>query len=597
MLKNTRLKTSVVLVLAIFLCQLWLLSNTQLFGDESFYWLEGQFLAYSYTDLPGWTAWMIRVGTSFFGNHYFAVRFVSFFGFISVFLAIHLINKRLNQTKSEIDNFVVIFAIPLVALVSIMALPDIWMIVFTMWIVYFCIQSVQSNRRKHWIILGIVMACAMNVHVRMWIWLFFAGLMFLLCFWPQTKVIKNAILVTVPLAMLGFVPILWFNFQNDFALFQFQFAQRHPWSFQYQNFVFLVSQFIVITPLILFLWFYKVASIPLYFKQSRLISWVLLTALMHWLFYIVMSFFVDGLRTTVHWLLVSYVPVISITLSNIKYKKLSFWAIIFGCLVTLILFVYILINKNYVNNTQARILDNSLGWNEMSQKVKKLQKEYKTPYLITDYFMTASELAFELNQTNNIKVLPHPKSIKHGRQKQLEIMNLLLNEPESYKNQAILVLEDSSIKLQDKGKYYAQLCQYFKQIELIDTLNIKNSKKQFHFFRVNNNDANQICVLPPLFYVEQIVKGDVLEISGWSILHNSAIQSLTLVSNNKKTKVSDSSIIHEGIADMFPEINDLRQPKNAFKIEIPIVDLGHSYYFLAYSINEKEFYSQNYFIE
>ena len=34
-----------------------------LFVDEAFYWLEGQHLAAAYSDLPGLTAWLTRLGT------------------------------------------------------------------------------------------------------------------------------------------------------------------------------------------------------------------------------------------------------------------------------------------------------------------------------------------------------------------------------------------------------------------------------------------------------------------------------------------------------------------------------------------------------
>ena len=34
-----------------------------LFVDEAFYWQEGQHLAAAYSDLPGLTAWLIRLGT------------------------------------------------------------------------------------------------------------------------------------------------------------------------------------------------------------------------------------------------------------------------------------------------------------------------------------------------------------------------------------------------------------------------------------------------------------------------------------------------------------------------------------------------------
>ena len=45
-----------------------------LFVDEAFYWQEGQHLAAAYSDLPGLTAWLTRLGVEIGGNHRLALR-------------------------------------------------------------------------------------------------------------------------------------------------------------------------------------------------------------------------------------------------------------------------------------------------------------------------------------------------------------------------------------------------------------------------------------------------------------------------------------------------------------------------------------------
>ena len=39
-----------------------------LFVDEAFYWQEGRHLALAYSDLPGLTAWLARLGTAHRGD-------------------------------------------------------------------------------------------------------------------------------------------------------------------------------------------------------------------------------------------------------------------------------------------------------------------------------------------------------------------------------------------------------------------------------------------------------------------------------------------------------------------------------------------------
>ena len=43
-----------------------------LFVDEAFYWQEGQHLAAAYSDLPGLTAWLTRLGVELGGQHVLA---------------------------------------------------------------------------------------------------------------------------------------------------------------------------------------------------------------------------------------------------------------------------------------------------------------------------------------------------------------------------------------------------------------------------------------------------------------------------------------------------------------------------------------------
>ena len=54
--------------------KLLIASQLPLFVDEAFYWQEGQHLAPAYSDLPGLTAWLIRLGVELGGQHVLAVR-------------------------------------------------------------------------------------------------------------------------------------------------------------------------------------------------------------------------------------------------------------------------------------------------------------------------------------------------------------------------------------------------------------------------------------------------------------------------------------------------------------------------------------------
>ncbi len=575
-------------VVIIFL-QLWFIFHQQLFGDESFYWLESQYIGWSYSELPGWTAWMIRLGTEVFGNNYFGVRAVSYLGFLSIFRAVWLINQQISQPS--INPSLLLLATPIFVLLAVMALPDIWLVFFVIWTVYLFIKSIKSNRIYDWVFLGLLIASGINVHVRMWIWLFVAGLAFLWVYRQQSYVLKPLILITLPIALLGFAPILWFNLYNEFALFEFQFGRRHPWQFQLGNISFVLSQLLVISPLVFLLWMKNIVGLR---NKPAIVKWVFLTAILHWFLYAILSLFADGLRTTVHWLLISYVPVLAIGYKSIG-STLRKWAIVSGVVISCGLLFALNFYNTSGSNTQARLLDNSTGWHELSLSVKRIQKQQGVESIIADYFMTASELAFEMENISSIKVLPHIKNIKHGRKKQLQIMGLLLENPELYKDKALLVIEDSTLKLQNKGKYYAKICEYFDSAELLESLHIDSSNKLFHIFKVN--DSNQ-CDMPPLFYVEQKIKGEYLELSGWAALHQFGIDQLYIKIGIDEILVINNRLENSGVQQLFPEIDDPNYPRVGFFVQILSNQItGNSFKIKAIGNNNKSYLSQTYYLD
>ncbi|MCF6288436.1 MAG: glycosyltransferase family 39 protein [Proteobacteria bacterium] len=575
------LKTaSLLLWLLVIVLQIWLLNDLQLFGDEAFYWLEGQHLAWSYAELPGWTAWMIRLGTELFGQTYFAVRFFSFLAYLSLYWVIYLFNNKVISV-----NLCLPISMPIIAIVAIMALPDIWLLFFVMWSSYFVTQAINSTSKHNWVILGILLACSINVHVRMWIWLFFAGVTFLGIFYTQKHIIKAAVFITLPLALLGLIPVLVFNIKYGFPLLDFQFSQRHPWHFQISNINFLLAQIVVVTPIVLLLWFRSVVA----FTHDKFTNWLLITALLHWLFYIFMSFFVDGLRINIHWLIISYLPVLVMCSAS----KLKNWALISGGLITLLMLLFLSlnqhINQNRASNLQARIFDNSIGWQQLAATVKEIQATEKINNIVADYFMTAAELAFEMNSLHSIKVLSHKKNIKHGREIQLQIMHMQLQNPTAYKQPALLVVEDTAIKLQDKGKYYQNLCKTFKQIKFIQSVNINNSNKQYHVFKINGSVNS--CEFPPLFYLDQEIIDNKIKISGWVVADKIGIYSLTIISGKFKQQMANDNIKNVGISSQFPEINDPNAPYNGFAIELPLSSIEDGSFRITIVDNNKVTYS------
>ena len=72
---SQRSRNRYVLLLTLLLAgKIALAATLPLFVDEAFYWWEGQHLAMAYSDLPGLTAWLSRLGVAVAGNSEFGLR-------------------------------------------------------------------------------------------------------------------------------------------------------------------------------------------------------------------------------------------------------------------------------------------------------------------------------------------------------------------------------------------------------------------------------------------------------------------------------------------------------------------------------------------
>jgi len=103
-----------------------------LFVDEAFYWQEGQHLAAAYSDLPGLTAWLARLGVSIGGNHTLALRlpFVVL-GACVPFLVVRITAREFGPRAGWIAGCAALL-MPLSGTLGLLALPDAAMAVATL---------------------------------------------------------------------------------------------------------------------------------------------------------------------------------------------------------------------------------------------------------------------------------------------------------------------------------------------------------------------------------------------------------------------------------------------------------------------------------
>ena len=538
MLKNITAKTYFLFTyMLVGSIQLYATYNHQLFGDEAFYWLEGQWLDWSYSEVPGWTPWTLAFMDWLLPHHQFFIRLPNLIAALSIPWLGIFVSRAL--TADETNSWLVgllLLALPILGVAGTLAIPDVWLVFFTLLAVWCLIHAVKSKQRIYFLLLGLVLALGINVHIRFWLVILITCGVVFWQFRSNRAVISQLLKCTLPIMVLGFVPVLLFNLQHDFALLSFQLKDRHPWEFQPSHLNFFLIQIVITTPWVFYLCLKNLKSTMTFNAnnpiQAALVKTIAYAAAIHWLVYAVLGFFSDDLRLNVHWTLVSLVLFLVITTNTAHSARLKRWAVVTGITANL----WLLITLSYWLHVQtphsqlsARITNHALGWQQLAAHTDALLIRENHQQLLTDHFMTLAQLKFYAKQIKNIKAIPHPLNGKHGRAKQLEIMGLL---QEKSQQPQLLVVEHSALKLAEQVDFYLSTCEYLNGLKLIDSLDIRQGLKRHHYFKTGVGDG--LCDLPPVVYYE--FNDQVL--SGWILQHKSQVMQLSLYDASKQTKLT-----------------------------------------------------------
>src|SRR5687768_1711871 len=123
-IKRTQ-RTFLLLWTVVTAIKLLIATRLPLFVDEAFYWQEGQHFAAAYSDLPGLTAWMTRLGTEIGGQHVLALRApFLFLAALLPWLITHIASRWFGEAVGWRAGSLVVL-MPLAGSLGILALPDV----------------------------------------------------------------------------------------------------------------------------------------------------------------------------------------------------------------------------------------------------------------------------------------------------------------------------------------------------------------------------------------------------------------------------------------------------------------------------------------
>ncbi|MCG8416136.1 MAG: glycosyltransferase family 39 protein, partial [Pseudomonadales bacterium] len=428
-----------VLVLVL---KLFLATQLDLYSDEIFYWWASTRLALAYSDLPFMTALLAGLGSGFGPSEAFAVRSLFLLLGTSLPLLIYWLARPISNHQQALESAALTLCLPLAGFMGLLAVPDVPLVVFGILSIGFFQRALNSDRLVFWIATGCAVALGLSTHYRFFLYPL-AALVFLALFTPEQRQWRNAkFWLTVAIASLGLIPILWFNLSNQLSSASFYLVERHPWEFQPSGLLHLFKQAGLVTPPLYFV--FVLTLIALYKRarqQDRDSALLLAFASINLAVYWVLAPWTDANSTSIHWPLSGYFPLLVAVPASLrsvsgwcaarwgeaKARRLVLAIPAIGFTGTLVAFIGI---GSQAFQTQLQPLvgtgvlsDKMAGWEEFATFTTSIAENNfsdRNPLIITDNYYTAAQVEFAGITTNAVSV-DRDKAVRDGRITQLRL--------------------------------------------------------------------------------------------------------------------------------------------------------------------------------
>lgn len=496
-----------------------------LFVDEAFYWQEGQHLAAAYSDLPGLTAWLARLGVELGGTHVLALRLP--------FLAIGawlpwLVSRIATRWFGAVAGWQagsLTLLMPLSATLGMLAVPDVPMALAAV----LCLDAGARLLRTVDASAAMKLALGLMIgalsHYR-FIGVIVVGFIALLVLPQGRRMLRDPrVWVALAMGMLAWLPLLSWNADNHDAGLKFQVVERHPWAFQWSGLWFLVIQPMLVTP-ILCIAMWKVAlagtrpggGARAQWRYFGLVGAVSTVAIF------VLGFFTDVERISFHWPLPGYLALlvaVPVVLNGWpRWLRRTGWWLAGGGLA--LAFGYYLMASTPVVREQLAGYKyyprNFAGWEPLAAAVRdELDSMPPGTRVLAGNFKVGAELGFQLRDAS-IEVLRHPLNDKHGRTAQLGLWGLLHDGQRDAP--MLLVLSPSDQRYRDLLERYHDVCAQVGPLPPPRVVSNDHGYQRFLLFKLPAERAPGPCVTPAMAWIDsplpQAEVPDTLEVRGWA---------------------------------------------------------------------------------
>lgn len=517
-------RTFVILWTLLTAVKLVIAARLPLFVDEAFYWQEGQHPALAYSDLPGLTAWLVRLGVEIGGNHPLALRlpFVAIAALLP-WLVAHIASRWFGALVGWQAGCLMLL-MPLAATLGVLAVPDVPLALAAVLCLDAGARLLREVEASTILELAVGLVLGALSHYR------FAGVigmgfLALLLIPRGRELLRDPRLwIALLVGALAWLPLLTWNWQHGEAGLRFQLLDRHPWRFQATAAWFPLIQIVLLTPLLAWAMLsvarggLRAGSSRPHWRYFALLGGVSTLAIF------VLGFFTDAERISFHWPLPGYLallvaaPVVFGRWPR-RWRRAN-WALL-GLGAGLALGGYLAVSFPTLRAHAAGekwYPRNFVGWSVLADAVhRELAAMPAGSRILADNFKVGAELGFLLGDAD-IEVLQAPLNAHHGRSAQLQLWRLLrAGEREEPR---LLVLSPSDMRYRDLLRRYHDVCAMVGPLPPPELVSLDHGYQRFLLFRLPADKLPGQCVTPAMAWVDGPVPnarlGGRFEVHGWA---------------------------------------------------------------------------------
>src|SRR5690606_1629625 len=189
-----------------------------LFTEEAQYWLWSQNMAWHYYSKPPLVAFLNYVSTAILGNTELGVRINAILLGAGMSWITFLFGRYLYSPKVGFWSAIILQAMPMWWLASTFHMTDSSLTFFWALSIYLAYRGIESGRKSWWLWAGV--ATALGLMAKVVMVLIFPFLLIYLLYTKSWKDHRKNFFLFVGISLLGFIPALIWNWQNNFDTFK-----------------------------------------------------------------------------------------------------------------------------------------------------------------------------------------------------------------------------------------------------------------------------------------------------------------------------------------------------------------------------------------